>query len=62
PEGSALPGLVAVVLALSAAVAAGWFENKGNSTPVLGRIQVAALSSSLAWITVAAAGRWIGFS
>lgn len=62
PEGSALPGLVAVVLALGAAIAAGWFENRSNTAPVLGRIQVAALSSSLAWITVAAAGRWIGFS
>lgn len=62
PEGSALPGVVAVTLALAAAAAAGWFENRSKSVPVLGRIQVAALSSSLAWITVAAAGRWIGFS
>lgn len=59
---SAVPGLAAVALALGAAVAAGWSEARSGTAPVLGRLQIAALSSSMAWITVAAAGRWIGFS
>ncbi|MDF8334689.1 DUF6644 family protein [Novosphingobium cyanobacteriorum] len=59
---TALPGLAAIVLALGVAIAAGWFETRARTGPVLGRLQVAALSSSMAWITVAAAGRWIGFS
>lgn len=63
PAGSSiLPGVVAVVLALGVAVAAGLFESRIRAAPVLAPLQVAALSSSLAWITVAAAGRWIGFS
>ncbi|MES2303145.1 MAG: DUF6644 family protein [Pseudomonadota bacterium] len=61
-QGSALPGLVAVALGLGVAGTAGWLEARKANEPLLGGLQVAALSSSLAWITVAAAGRWIGFS
>ncbi|MFO6448338.1 DUF6644 family protein [Erythrobacter sp. NE805] len=61
-EAGPAPGLAAILLALAAAVGFGRFEARARAGAVFGRLQVAALSSSLAWITVAAAGRWIGFS
>lgn len=61
-EASTLPGLLAICLGLAVAVVAGVLETRRDSGRQLGPGQLAALSSSLAWITVAAAGRWIGFS
>jgi hypothetical protein len=61
-DGSVLPGVVAVALALALAAGAGWLETRKTKAFIIGRLQASALSSSLAWITVAAAGRWIGFS
>jgi hypothetical protein len=60
--GGVTPGAIAIILALGAAAAFALFEKRAKSGFILGRLQVAAYSSSLAWITVAAAGRWIGFS
>lgn len=60
--GSASPGLVAFVLALGGAALTGTLEARHGTAPFLAGPRIAAFSSSLAWVTVAAAGRWIGFS
>lgn len=60
--GSDSAGLVAILLALGGAVLTGALESRHAAAPFLAAPRLAAFSSSLAWITVAAAGRWIGFS
>jgi hypothetical protein len=59
---SAAPGVVAVVLGLGAAVLTGTLEARHRGAALVAAPQLAAYSSLLAWVTVAAAGRWIGFS
>lgn len=61
-EAGNLPGVLAISLGLAVALVAGLFEVRRENGKQLGAGQLAALSSSLAWITVAAAGGWIGFS
>nr|WP_298194589.1 DUF6644 family protein [Novosphingobium sp.] len=59
--GSASAGPIAFVLALGGAVLTGALESRHGTAPFLAAPRLAAFSSSLAWVTVAAAGRWIGF-
>lgn len=58
----AMPGVVAIALGLGAVTIAAVLEARRRDDPLLDAPRVAAFSSLLAWITVAAAGRWIGFS
>lgn len=54
----ALPLGVALLFALTVGLA----ERREGSGPRFAPAQLAAFASTLAWITVAAAGRWIGFT
>jgi hypothetical protein len=56
------PGVVAMVLGLGAAVLTGTLEARHRGAALLAAPRLAAYSSLLSWVTVAAAGRWIGFS
>lgn len=56
-------GATLVVLGGLALVVAAWLAGRREGVPrQLSPLRVSALSSLLAWLTVAAAGRWIGFS
>lgn len=55
-------GLAVLGLAFLVALVAGVIESRRSATPLLSAERIGALSSTLAWVTVAAAGRWIGFS
>ena len=56
-------GATLVVLGGLALVVAAWIAGRREGVPrQLSPLRVSALSSLLAWLTVAAAGRWIGFS
>ena len=56
------PGVVVVALSLGAAVLTGALEARHRGAALLAAPRLAAYSSLLSWVTVAAAGRWIGFS
>jgi len=60
--GIASPTLVSLGLALGGAVLIGALEARHGEAAFVTAPRLAAFSSSLAWVTVAAAGRWIGFS
>lgn len=54
--------LVPVFAALVLATVVGRLEYRSVGAPALSSTKLAAFASTLAWVTVAAAGRWIGFS
>lgn len=52
----------AVAAAIPLTIGAGAFEYSSERTEGVSVIKIGAFTSTLAWLTVAAAGRWIGFS
>jgi len=60
--GGTLGSLAPLLAALVLVVAIGRLEVRGSAFQVFSPGRICAFSTALAWVTVAAAGRWIGFS